>query len=59
MEKKGGTNLASEADKEYKNGDKAIKTGILKWSPDYTEGAMHFSKAAKLYKTLGNKEKAL
>jgi hypothetical protein len=60
MEKSGGkgSNPLQEADKNFKDGEKALKTGIFKWSPDYLEGAMFFEKAAKLYKTLGEKEKA-
>ena len=42
-----------------KAGLKAIKTGAFKWSADYTEGAMHFQKAAKIFKSLGQKDKAM
>lgn len=41
-----------------KSGDKAIKTGVFKWSADYNEGAMHFQQAAKLFKIEGVKDKA-
>lgn len=41
MEKK-GINMHSEADKEFKSGEKAIKTGVFKWSADFAEGAMHY-----------------
>lgn len=61
MEKSGKSKSTpqQEADKNFKDGEKALKTGLLKWSPDYLEGAMYFEKAAKLYKTIGDKEKAL
>lgn len=31
----------------------------MKWSADHVEGAMYYQQAAKLYKTLGDKPKAL
>ena len=52
MEKK-GKDQVGDAEKEMKSGNKAIKTGVFKWSADYTEGAMHFQKAGKLFKSLG------
>jgi len=60
MEKKSqlGGNL-DEAEKEFKKGEKAIKTGLLKWSADYLEGTMHFERAAKLFKDAGVKDKAV
>ena len=52
MEKK-SKDLAKEADEAFKKGEKAIKTGVFKWSVDHNEGAMYFQQAAKLYKQLG------
>lgn len=58
MEKR--SNLSKEeADKEFKKGEAAIKTGVFKWSADYMEGTSHFEKAAKAYKNLGEKKKAI
>ncbi len=31
-----------EADEAFKKGEKAIKTGLLKWSADHVEGAMYY-----------------
>jgi len=43
MEKKSkGANPEKEADDALKKGDKAIKTGVFKWSADFNEGAMFF-----------------
>lgn len=53
------SNSLQEADKQYKKGEQAIKTGLLKWSADYLEGAMFFEKAAKIYKENGVKDKAI
>ena len=49
MEKK-NSNSVEEADKNFKAGKKALKTGLFQWSPNYLEGAMHFERASKLYK---------
>ena len=37
----------SEADKAWKAGLKALKTGIFKWKPDVNGAAIHFEQAAK------------
>jgi hypothetical protein len=39
-----------EAEKAFTKGEKALKTGLFKWSTDPTEGAMYFEKAAKQFK---------
>jgi hypothetical protein len=39
-----------EAEKLYKRADQCIKTGLLKWSADYLEGAPLFEKAGKAFK---------
>ena len=60
MEKKARSNLTLEqADKEYKKGKQCIKTGLFKWNADYLEGTSHFERAAKAYKDLGDKQKAI
>ncbi|CDW78605.1 gamma-soluble nsf attachment protein [Stylonychia lemnae] len=53
------SNPIKEADDAFKKGEKAIKTGLLKWSADFAEGAMYFQQAAKAYKQLGEKDKAM
>jgi hypothetical protein len=40
----GSLRIATES---FKKGEKALKTGLLKWKPDYAEGAMFFEEAAK------------
>jgi hypothetical protein len=37
----------SEAEKEWKLGLKALKTGLFKWKPDVNGAAIHFDKASK------------
>ena len=37
----------SEADKAWKDGLKALKTGIFKWKPDVNGASIHFERAAK------------
>lgn len=62
MERKnGGADPAAlkEAEKAFTKGEKALKTGLFKWSADFTEGAMYFEKAAKQFKQLGEKQRAL
>ena len=60
MEKsaKGASSLA-EAEKAYKKGESALKTGLFKWSPDYLGASMHFDKASKGFKEAGERQKAL
>lgn len=53
------TNSLFEAEKAFKKGNSAIKTSIIKWKPDYLEGAMFFEKAAKGFKDGGLKDKAV
>jgi Soluble NSF attachment protein, SNAP len=36
-----------------------LKTGLFKWSPNYVQAAIHYEKAAKLYKQAGNKANAI
>ena len=43
VEKLGGIGeYVKEGEKEFKKGEKAIATGLFKWSPDYLEGATRF-----------------
>lgn len=58
MVEKSTTSLL-EAEKAYKKGNSAIKTSIIKWSPDYLEGTMYFEKAAKGFRDGGLKDKAV
>ena len=37
-------------EKLIKKGDKALKTGLLKWSKDYVSASMYYSEAAKAFK---------
>jgi len=39
-----------EAEAAMKKGDKAMQTGLLKWSKDYASAAMHYEEAAKLFR---------
>ena len=57
MEKK-QSNPMAEAAAQFKKGEKAIKTGLFNWSPNFLEGAMFYEAAAKLYKQAGDKEQA-
>lgn len=47
-----------EADAQFKKGKKALSTGLLKWNPDHLGASLHFESAAKLFKELGDEEKA-
>ena len=49
----------AQADKAFKDGERALATGLLKWSPDYALGSMKFEEAAKIYKNQGDKQKAI
>ena len=48
----------SKAEKEYKAGEKALKTGIFKKKPNYDEGMLHFQESAEIFEKLGKKEEA-
>ena len=48
MEKKGAGDI-KDAEKAFKNGEKSLKTGLFKWSPNHLEASMYFEKAAKLF----------
>ncbi len=48
MEKKGGD--IKEAEKVFKKGEKALKTGLFKWSANHLEASICFEKAGKPYK---------
>ena len=56
MEKK---ETIKDAEKAFQKGEKALKTGLFKWSANPTEGSMYFEQAAKLFKQLGEKQRAL
>ena len=61
MESKGAydKNKEKEAEKEFKKGKAALKTSMLKWSPDHIGAQLHFESAAKIYKQIGLDEKAV
>lgn len=54
-----GKSSLDEAEKFYKKGEEAIKTGVFKWSPDYLLGCSNFEKAAKAFRDAGLKDKAV
>lgn len=37
--------VIKEAEKNFKEGQKALKTGLFQWSPDYTSAVMYFEDA--------------
>jgi hypothetical protein len=51
-------NKKEEADKQYKKGQKAITTSLLKWSKDHLGASLYFETAGKLYKEIGDIVKA-
>ncbi|OQV16591.1 putative Gamma-soluble NSF attachment protein [Hypsibius exemplaris] len=51
--------FAAEGEKELKEADKHVKTGILKWSPDYDLAAMSYTKAATSFKNAKDHAKNL
>jgi hypothetical protein len=61
MEKRSGMNgdALKEADKAFQKGEAALKTGLFKWSANFTEASMYFEKAAKAYKQIGEKSRAV
>jgi hypothetical protein len=61
MESKGNydKNKEKEADKEFKKGKAALKTGMLKWSPDHIGASLYFESAAKIYKQIGLDDRAI
>ncbi len=48
----------SAGEKAFKKGQKAITTGLFKWSADYLEGSMQFEKAAKSFALTGLESRA-
>jgi hypothetical protein len=48
-----------EAEGHIKAAEKALKTGLLKWNPDYDSAGDAYSRAATSFKVGGNKEKAV
>ncbi len=58
MEKRGDSAALAQAEKDYKKGEKALKTGLFKWNADFNEGQMYFEKAAKAFKLQGEKQRA-
>jgi hypothetical protein len=53
MDKKQGAGdpaAIKEAEKAFQKGEKALKTGLFKWSPNFTEASMYFERAAKTFK---------
>ena len=59
MEKSSSKNAETQANEAFKEGEKRIKTGLLKWSADYLGAITYFEKAAKSYKELGIRDKAI
>ena len=41
------------AQKEFVKGQKCLKTGLLKWSPDFAGATIHFDTAAKGFALAG------
>lgn len=56
MEKK---ETIKDAEKAFQKGEKALKTGLFKWSANHTEASMYFEQAAKIFKLHGEKQRAL
>jgi len=54
MEKSAAAKL-SEAEKAFKKGESALKTGLFKWSADHLGASMFFEQAAKAFKEAGEK----
>ena len=48
-----------EAEKLFQKGQKALKTSLFQWSPDYMNGSIYFSKAAKLFKASRHNQQAI
>ena len=48
-----------EAEKAFKKGEASLKTGMFKWSANFSDGQIYFEKAAKAYKQLGEKPRAV
>jgi|688.fasta_scaffold587777_1 hypothetical protein len=49
----------ANAQKKFKEGKDALKTGLFKWSKNYAEAAIRFEQAAKLFKELGDHKSAI
>lgn len=60
MERKGGAasgaDTIKDAEKNFKKGQEALKTGLFKWSADHLAAALYFEKAAKQFKALGARD---
>eukprot|EP00792_Barthelona_sp_PAP020_P003861 TRINITY_DN1710_c0_g1_i1.p1 TRINITY_DN1710_c0_g1~~TRINITY_DN1710_c0_g1_i1.p1 ORF type:complete len:374 (+),score=127.38 TRINITY_DN1710_c0_g1_i1:31-1152(+) len=52
-------NLRHQAEQHEENGQKALKTGIFKWSEDHDTAAFEYSKAADIYNRLNDWEKLM
>ncbi|UXI19407.1 hypothetical protein NH340_JMT05350 [Sarcoptes scabiei] len=53
------SNTFNEANDCYARAEKALKTGLMKWKPDYDVAANEYSKAANIFKILRMPEKAI
>ena len=51
--------MNKSADELVKKAEKALKTGIFKWSKDYVKAAMCYDEAAKKYMAEKNYERAI
>ena len=40
-----------------KEGDKALKTGLFQWSPDWPKASARYHEAVKLYEKAGEEKK--
>ncbi|KAH9419423.1 hypothetical protein DERP_010635 [Dermatophagoides pteronyssinus] len=49
----------NEANECYSKAEKALKTGLMKWRPDYEIAANEYSKAAKIFRQARMPEKAI
>ena len=62
MEKRGAADQGTalkDAEKAFKKGEAALKTGLFKWSAKFDEGQMYFEQAAKGFKQAGEKPRAI
>jgi tetratricopeptide (TPR) repeat protein len=54
-----GSAAIKKADEQVKLAKSELKTGLFKWSANHVQAAIHYEKAAKLYKQAGDKVKAI
>ena len=49
--------MEGNAEKLCKKAEKALSTGVLKWSKDYVSAAINYDQAASLYKSASQFDK--